>query len=288
MNIKYAIEKACEMLKCLELGYKTTLLESHILLCHVLNINRVDIISKENSLVDDDKLKLFFDLCLKRSKHEPIAYLIKQKEFYGDNFYVDENVLIPRPETEELIDMSSNFIKSKTNKNIKIIDIGCGSGVIAIILKKLFPFIKISALDISESALNVAKKNARNILKDGNDIDFLLNDAIDFNNSEKYDIIISNPPYVPLSEKDKLSKDLTYEPHNALFAGVDGLNFYTQFLPKMQRILKQNGAFFFEIGYNQGESILNICKNNNINNAYIKNDMSNNNRFLICENYKNN
>ncbi len=286
MNIKYAIEKASEMLKCLELGYKNTLLESHILLCHVLNITRVDIITKENSLIDDDDLKLFFDLCLKRSKHEPIAYLINKKEFYGENFYVDENVLIPRPETEELIDIALNFIKS--NKNIKVIDVGCGSGVIAVILKKIFPLIEMSALDISENALNVSKKNAKNILKNDNDIHFILSDAIDFNNSEKYDIIISNPPYVPLSEKNQLSKDLTYEPQNALFAGLDGLNFYTQFLQKIPNILKQNGAFFFEIGYNQGQSILDICKKNNINNAYIKNDMSNNNRFLICENYENN
>ncbi len=189
----------------------------------------------------------------------------------------------PRPETEELVEKVISFIKK--TKSLSLIDIATGSGIIAITLKHIFLNLNVSALDISKKAIDVAKVNEKKILKKENSINFLVCDAFQFESENKFDILVSNPPYVALNDKQKLSKDLSFEPKEALFAGQDGYDFYKKFIPKIKKILKKNGAFFFEIGYNQGDGVIEICKKNNINNAHVLDDLSSNNRFLICENY---
>ena len=207
--------------------------------------------------------------------------MINRKEFYGYDFYVDENVLIPRPETEELIDLVRDYIGTKNTENISVIDIGSGSGNISITLKKLFRSIDITALDISIDAINVLKKNVDFLLDKS--INIINADALIYNPYNKFDIVVSNAPYVPLRDKEYLQKDLEYEPEIALYSGYDGLNFYKSFLYKVNNYIKKSGAFFFEIGYDQGDLLLEIANDIGIKNVSVKKDLSGRDRFLICD-----
>ena len=173
----------------------------------------------------------------------------------------------------------------KKNKKFSICDIGAGCGNIAITLKKLFENADITAIEISEKAMQVIKKNCENILQNKNSINIINADTLSFTPKNKFDIIVSNPPYVALKDKDNLQRDLNFEPENALYSGYDGMDFYRNFFNIIDRYLKDNGAFFFEIGFNQGKELINICESFNIKNVEIKKDLSGKDRFLICYNY---
>ena len=143
----------------------------------------------------------------------------------------------------------------------------------------------VTAIEISDKAVEVIKKNEANILKEK--INIINANALTFEPQKKFDIIVSNPPYVALKDKDNLQKDLDFEPETALYSGYDGLDFYRNFFAVMDKYLKLGGAFFFEIGFNQGKELLNICESFNIKNALIKKDLSGKDRFLICYNFMN-
>lgn len=281
MNVKYAREWALSLLKKYNCNYKTVALEVDILLSHVLNTDRVGLITKCEYVLSESESSRFWELCERRVNFEPIAYITNKKEFYGFEFYVDEAVLVPRPETETLIDLIIPHIKN----NYNIIDIGTGSGAIAIVLKKLYENIFVTALDISSEALSVAQKNALSILGDENDIDFICFDALNYIPNKKYDILVSNPPYVSFNDKPSLEKDISYEPSIALFSLDNGLYFYKMILKHINLYLHSGSKFFFEIGYNQGDALLEVCKEYKIDNVFIEKDLSLHDRFLICDNY---
>ena len=287
MNINQAIINYAKKLDNINNDYKVSYIEAQTIIMHTLNISKVKLISeglKELTEANINQIETFIN---RRLNYEPLSYIINKKEFYGFDFYVDSNVLIPRPETEEIIDLVLDYTKDKDN--ISICDIGSGSGNIPITLKKLFleqnKNIDITALEISSSAVEVIKKNTLNILGSIDSINIINADALDFLTEKKFDIIVSNAPYVPLRDKDLLQKDLEFEPQNALYSGYDGLDFYRSFLSIINRYLKDNGAFFFEIGYDQGEALINICNSINIKNAAVEKDLSNKDRFLVCFNY---
>ncbi|MEI0563683.1 peptide chain release factor N(5)-glutamine methyltransferase [Brachyspira pulli] len=287
MNINQAIINYAKKLENINNDYKVSYIEAQTIIMHTLNISKVKLISeglKELTEADINQIETFIN---RRLNYEPLSYIINKKEFYGFDFYVDSNVLIPRPETEEIIDLVLDYTKDKDN--ISICDIGSGSGNIPITLKKLFleqnKNIDITALEISSSAVEVIKKNALNILGSIDSINIINADALDFLTEKKFDIIVSNAPYVPLRDRDSLQMDLEFEPQNALYSGYDGLDFYRSFLSIVNRYLKDNGAFFFEIGYDQGEALINICNGINIKNAAVEKDLSNKDRFLVCFNY---
>ncbi|MEI0538083.1 peptide chain release factor N(5)-glutamine methyltransferase [Brachyspira pulli] len=287
MNINQAIINYAKQLENINNDYKVSYIEAQTIIMHTLNISKVKLISeglKELTEADINQIETFIN---RRLNYEPLSYIINKKEFYGFDFYVDSNVLIPRPETEEIIDLVLDYTKDKDN--ISICDIGSGSGNIPITLKKLFleqnKNIDITALEISSSAVEVIKKNALNILGSIDSINIINADALEFIPEKKFDIIVSNAPYVPLRDKDSLQKDLEFEPQNALYSGYDGLDFYRSFLSIINRYLKDNGAFFFEIGYDQGEVLINICNGIDIKNAAVEKDLSNKDRFLVCLNY---
>ena len=287
MNINQAIINYAKQLENINNDYKVSYIEAQTIIMHTLNISKVKLISeglKELTEADINQIETFIN---RRLNYEPLSYIINKKEFYGFDFYVDSNVLIPRPETEEIIDLVLDYTKNKNN--ISICDIGSGSGNIPITLRKLFleqnKNIDITALEISSSAVEVIKKNALNILGSIDSINIINADALEFIPEKKFDIIVSNAPYVPLRDKDLLQKDLEFEPQNALYSGYDGLDFYRSFLSIINRYLKDNGAFFFEIGYDQGEALINICNSINIKNAAVEKDLSNKDRFLVCFNY---
>ena len=284
MNINQALNYYSKKLIEITKDYKIAYIETHILIMHSLNLSKTKLISEGLRELNENEINNIESLINRRLNFEPIAYIINKKEFYEFDFYVDNGVLIPRAETEELIDLIKEYINKNyiDKKNISICDIGAGSGNIAITLKKLFENANITAIEISEKAIEVIKKNGENILKDKNSINIINADALSFIPKNKFDIIVSNPPYVALRDKENLQKDLSFEPKNALYSGNDGLNFYRNFLSTIDKYLKSNGAFFFEIGFNQGKELINICESFNIKNAEIKKDLSGKDRFLIC------
>ena len=288
MNINQALNYYSKKLIEITKDYKVAYIETQILISHYLNFTKTKLILESLRELNEKEIDNIEKLINRRLKHEPIAYITNKKEFYGIDFYVDNSVLIPRAETEELIDLVRDYIKKNIEKNISVCDIGAGSGNISIILKKLFEDfenVNITAIEISDKAIEVIKKNEANILKEN--INIINADALTFVPQKKFDIIVSNPPYVALKDKNNLQKDLNFEPETALYSGYDGLDFYRKFLSVIDKYLKIGGAFFFEIGFNQGKELIDICENYGIKNAEIKKDLSGKDRFLICYDFIN-
>ena len=286
MNINNALIKYAKTLEKINNDYKISYIEAQTIIMYVLDINKIKLIYDALRELSQKEIDNIEELINRRLNYEPIAYIINKKEFYGFYFYVDNNVLIPRPETEELIDLVLDYTNDKDN--VSIYDVGSGSGNIAITLKKLFleqnKNISVTAIEISKVAIEIIRKNAFSILGDEKSINIINADALTFIPENKYDVIVSNAPYVPLRDKDFLQKDLDFEPKNALYSGYDGLDFYRSFLSIIKKYLKDNGAFFFEIGYDQGKALIDICNSLNIKNVFVKKDLSGKDRFLVCDN----
>lgn len=211
---------------------------------------------------------------------EPVQYIVGNVDFYGYKINVNKNVLIPRFETEELIFKTINLIKKNLNENIKVLDIGTGSGCISIALKKEIPGLDITAVDISEDALVVAKNNA---LENNCEINFIKSDL--FNNiDDKYDLIISNPPYISYDEQimDIVKKN---EPHLALYAKNNGLYFYEEIIKNFSNYLNDKNIIAFEIGYLQANEIKKMAHKYYPNsNIIIEKDMQEKDRFVFIIN----
>lgn len=288
MNINQALNYYSKKLIEITKDYKMAYIETQILISHSLNLSKTKLISNALIELNENEINKIETLINRRLNFEPIAYITNKKEFYGVDFYVNNYVLIPRVETEEIIDLIKEYINKEIDKNKKfsICDIGAGCGNISITLKKLFENADITAIEISEKAIQIIKKNCENILQNKNSINIINADALSFIVKNKFDIIVSNPPYVALKDKDNLQRDLYFEPENALYSGYDGMDFYRNFFNIIDRYLKYSGAFFFEIGFNQGKELINICESFNIKNAEIKKDLSGKDRFLICYNLR--
>ncbi len=206
----------------------------------------------------------------------PIQYLIGYVNFYGYKIYVNDNVLIPRYETEFLVEKTIKYYKKIFNNKINVLDIGTGSGAISIALKKNIDC-DVTACDISEKALEVAKNNAKS---NNVNINFIESDI--FNNiNDKYDIIISNPPYISNNEEVEYSVD-KYEPHLALYANDNGLYFYKEIIKNASKYLNNKFIIAFEIGYQQADDIIKIVDNNFTNvKTIIEKDLSGKDRYLF-------
>ena len=223
--------------------------------------------------LDKDKIKEGLN---KLKKGLPVQYIVGNVNFYGNILKVNENVLIPRFETELLVEKTVVYSKKKLKEPTKIIDLGTGSGAIAITLKKILNC-NVDAIDISEQALSVAKENAKinNV-----EINFFKNDMLEGIN-EKYDLIISNPPYIAFDEEVE-EKEKKYEPHIALYAKNNGLEYYEKILKKAKKNINTPGIIAFEIGMSQGEKIKKIArkyfKNNSIK---VEKDLTGKDRFIF-------
>lgn len=229
-----------------------------------------------NDEVKKEKEKIFFKALKKRVKGEPLAYIFKSANFYGYDSFVNKNVLIPRPETEELVNFALKSITSES----KVLDIGTGSGVIAITIAKESKA-KVTAIDISRKALKVAKKNAKN---NQVNVEFICSNLFSKLKERKFDIIISNPPYITKEAYNGLDKTVKdFEPKLALVGGDDGLKFYKEIIKNAHKYLLNNGKIYFEIGYDQAESVKDLLVKNGYKNVQSKKDLYGNDRIVYAE-----
>ncbi|VAW21762.1 Peptide chain release factor N(5)-glutamine methyltransferase [hydrothermal vent metagenome] len=261
-------------------NYPKTEIQSffNILIEHQLNLTRVEIALNPAIEITKTHLDFLQGALSSLKKSVPIQYIIGETAFYGLPFKVSKNVLIPRPETEELVNWVLN--DTKNIKNINILDIGTGSGCIAISIAKNAPNAKIFALDISSKALEIAKENAK---LNGVRIQFIEANILDFPKSnEKFDIIISNPPYVRELEKKQMQKNvLENEPHIALFVRDENpLLFYDKIADFALTNLKQNGSIYFEINQYLGKETVTLLKSKGFQNIKLKKDIFDVNRML--------
>lgn len=243
-------------------GIESPRLNAELLLSEILKCSRLDLYLKYDQPLKEDEINKYREWIARRGKHEPLQYIIGAVEFYGLKFKVDHSVLIPRPETEILVETIINQIKVKSSPII--LDIGTGSGNIAIALAKNLPNSKILAVDISERALNVAKENAE-IYGMNEQIEFIKKNI--FNESLfkdlRFDVVVSNPPYVSSYDYQTLQKEIiNYEPKSAVTDNDDGLSFYRRITQIANKYLNPNGKLFYEIGKDQSKNIYEIMNEN--------------------------
>ena len=237
------------------------------ILAHTLNIKRLDIYLQLERKVSGKKLEIVFIIISRRKDNEPLQYILGETEFYGYTIKVDKSVLIPRPETELLVER----IIAEENDIKNILEIGTGSGALVIALAKKMNGIVIDATDISEDALRIAEQNA---MLNQVDINIFKSDIFE-NVLCKYDIIISNPPYISLTDYEELPVEIKdFEPRSALQADDNGLFFYNKILQKAKDHLTESGKIYFEIGYDQAKKITEIAKENGFSDIIVFKDLN--------------
>jgi len=261
-----------------EKSFENPRLEIEIFLQHILGYKKIDLYINFEEGISKKNLKQLKELVKRRVKNEPIQYITGVSNFYGRNFNVSKSVLIPRPETEILINVSIDYLSSK--KNPLIIDVGTGSGCIGITLAKELPSSNVIAIDSSQQALNIAKKNSELIGVEN--IKFIKLDFLSKNLSYVADAIVSNPPYVPQKDVQFLMKDVReFEPHKALTDNADGLEFYRVFAIKLDVILEKSGALIIEVGRgHHPEEVKKIFKGFGYNNIEMIDDYNKDVRVL--------
>ena len=228
-----------------------------ILLAELLNLNPLELLNHLNEEVDQEKINTFKQEIKSLKNNKPIQYVLGNVNFYGQKFYINENVLIPRFETEELVENTIKYINKHFTKPIDIIDLGCGTGVIGLTLEQKVSTNSVDLIDISKKALEVTNKNCGKLNSKANIIESDM-----FSNVEKkYDVIISNPPYIKTNEEiEEIVKE--NEPSIALYAGEDGLDCYKKILKDIKKHMKEKCLIAFEIGYKQKDDIINLIRKN--------------------------
>ena len=276
MNIEIAIKNACKELKKNKIN--SALLDSELLLSKVIKKDRKFILlnlDKELNKSDQDRFK---ELVLKRSKGKPLAYLVGIKSFWNDNFKVNEKVLIPRPDSEIIIEQVLKIYKNKDNLNF--LEIGIGSGCIALsILKEKKSFLS-TGVDLSHDCIEICRYNAKKL--GVYDRIKLLKSDVDNLIFRKYDLIISNPPYIKKFDLNKLDREIRdYEPKLALDGGIEGLSIIRKVIKKSSELIKTGGKLILEIGYDQRQLVTKMLNENNFYINKIVKDLAKNDRCII-------
>ena len=276
MNIQTAIQKAQLFLK--KKNIKTPVLDSQILMSEAIKKEKEFIILNFDKEISNKSFEYFDKLIHQRARGEPIAYLVKKKYFWKYQFSVNKDVLIPRPDTEVLIEEVLKLTKNKDNLNL--LDIGVGSGCILISILKDKKNFYGTGIDISKKSLDTCKINGENLgvinrLK-------LFKSDIDNFHIRKYDLIISNPPYIEKSKLKYLEKDVIgFEPKQALDGGIEGLSEISKVINKSSELIKRNGFLILEIGYDQKWKVKKILENKGFYIKKIVKDLSNNDRCIV-------
>ncbi len=265
-----------------EKGIDTARLDSELLLGNIIEKDRVYLITHKEEEINEEDTKKYFDLIEKRRNKMPVKYILNKCEFMGIDFYIEEGVLIPRDDTEILVQEVLKNIEENEEK--QVCDLCCGSGAIGIALANLRQNIKVDLIDyysIPEkvSLINIQKNNLENR------VNFIKSDLLEkpIESGKIYDIIVSNPPYIEESEISKLMEDVKdYEPHTALNGGTDGLDFYRKIITQSEHVLKDGGILAFEIGYNQGGEVKSLLEEANFKEVSVIKDFASLDRIVIA------
>ena len=278
MKIKELLAEANKLLK--DSGIDSYILDSQLLLCYALKIDRLYVFMNKEKEIDEDKCEYFFQLVNLRAQSMPVKYITRQTEFMGLDFYIEPGVLIPRPDTETLVETVLSDIND--NKYRTLCDVCCGSGAIGLSVAKLADDINVDCSDISDTAckvtsINIEKLNLRK------KVNVYRSDLMEFafNENKKYDVIVSNPPYIKESTIPELMKDVReYEPYIALCGGMDGLDFYRRIIDQGKTVLNPCGLLAFEIGYDQKEQVENLLENSGFHHIVTLKDLAGNYRVV--------
>ena len=277
MTIKQNLENALKKLK--ENNIIDSNIKARILLSFILDKPKEYlIINSEKDLEKNTQEK--FNIAITRLiKGEPLQHITEKQEFMKMDFFVNKEVLIPRPDTEILVEEVIELLRK--NKNPKVLDLCTGSGIVAITIAKYIRNSKVTAIDVSEKALEIAKKNAK---ANKEEIRFIKSNMFEkLSIEEKYNLIVSNPPYIDEKEMKGLDEEVKREPHLALYGGIDGLDYYRIIIQNAYKHLEQDGYLCLEIGYNQKESVIKLIKESGkYKNIYSKKDLCGNDRIIIC------
>ena len=243
-------------------GIPSHSLDAEIIICNTAGIARHRIISHPETEVSGDVIKLIQSMAKRRAEREPLAYITGRKEFYGLEFLVNNSVLIPRPDTELLVDQAIYFAPQKS----EFLDICTGSGAVAVSVKYNRPDLSVYASDISADALKCAEQNASNIVS--GKIEFSLSDVFSAYKGKKFSLITANPPYIAESDKDTLEAELSFEPEQALFADDSGMQIIKKIISNAKEHLTGNGILLMEIGASQKNAVKNFAGENGFDTVF--------------------
>lgn len=265
-------------------GFQTARLDSELLLAKVLDCRRIDLYLRFDQPMSKAELSSYKSLLLRRLNHEPVAYILGYKDFMDLRFEVDKSVLIPRPETELLVERILEFFKNREEEDLRIFEIGSGSGCIGITLLNSLKNAKLLAWDISQAAVNLSSLNARKCQIESSRYQFQVRDALDEKSwigLQNFDIIVSNPPYIAIEEREQLPSSVAlFEPGQALFAHEEGLSFYRLFAKLARYHLHETGKMFVEIGSNQAVAVSSILNFYGWQDVLIKKDYARHDRIV--------
>ena len=276
MNIENILDKASKQLNSLNINNAN--LDCEVLLSNTISKDREYLILNLKQNLDKKYIDFFYNLIERRKKGEPVAYLINKKEFWKETFYVNKDVLIPRPDTEHLIEEVIKY--TDEDSKLHILDIGTGSGCILLSILGERKKFNGTGIDISKKSINISRYNAKK-LKLNNRTKFYVSDVDNFLIG-KYDIVISNPPYIENLSLKYLDRDvINFEPKLALDGGKDGFSEIIKVINKSSALIKKNGVFILEIGYNQKNKAIQILKNKGFYIKKVLKDYSKNDRCII-------
>lgn len=287
MTVEQLLKKGIEILQ--EGDLSNPFLDAQLLLCYALNVDKIYIYTQKDRQVNEENVDNFLRLVDKRKSGYPLQYIIRKQEFMGLDFFVKEGVLVPRPDTEILVETVINIVEKgqfKDKDELKIVDIGAGSGAITLSLAHYIKNAFVYSVDISEEALKVAKKNCDNMnLQDR--VKFLQGDLLnplkEYNLLKNIDIIVSNPPYIPSKDIEDLQTEVSkYEPRLALDGGEDGLKYYRRIIEQSTDYLVDGGLLAFEIGYDQGKEVSELLRQNkNFEDIRVIKDLAGHDRVVV-------
>ena len=276
MNIENILDKASKQLNSLNINNAN--LDCEVLLSNTISKDREYLILNLKQNLDKKYIDFFYNLIERRKKGEPVAYLINKKEFWKETFYVNKDVLIPRPDTEHLIEEVIKY--TYEDSKLHILDIGTGSGCILLSILRERKKFNGTGIDISKKSINISRYNAKK-LKLNNRTKFYISDVDNFLIG-KYDIVISNPPYIENLSLKYLDRDvINFEPKLALDGGKDGFSEIIKVINKSSALIKKNGIFILEIGYNQKNKAIQMLKNKGFYIKKVLKDYSKNDRCII-------
>jgi len=279
MNIKELLNRSDQFLA--ERGIESSRLDAEVLMADLLDMERIKLYVKYDYPLKNSEINNYREMIKKRAQRIPVAYITEKKEFMSLEFKVTAGVLIPRPDTENLVEAVIEYCSQKQLEKPQIIDVGTGSGAIAVSLAHYIEGAKVVGVDLSASALKIARHNMEkhelsermSILKSDLLTEFIKREI------KGIDIIVSNPPYISEAEMEELPPEVKKEPKTALEAGEDGLDYYRRLIPEAEKVLKKGGKIFLEIGYQQAEAVSSLF-GEKWSQIEVKKDYSENDRIV--------